>query len=49
MGRQIAEGYQAPKLAELEARVRELETQVARLTKIVAQLTGDSGNQTRSP
>ncbi len=45
MGRQIAEGYRPPSLAELEARVRELETQVARLTKIVAQLTGETANR----
>jgi hypothetical protein len=45
MGRQIAEGYQPPTLAALEARVRELEKQVAHLTKVVAQLTGETANQ----
>lgn len=42
MGRQIAEGFRPPSLAELEARLHELEMQVARLTKIVAQLTGET-------
>ncbi|MEV4295306.1 hypothetical protein [Microbispora rosea] len=42
MSRQIADGYQAPTLLELEARVRGLETQVARLTELVKTLSGQN-------
>ena len=42
MSRQIADGYQAPTMAELEARVRGLETQVAHLTELVKALAGQS-------
>lgn len=42
MSRQIANGYQAPTLAELEARVRGLETQVAHLTELVETLSAQS-------
>ncbi|MEU8171328.1 hypothetical protein AB0C14_00490 [Microbispora hainanensis] len=42
MSRQIADGYQAPTLFELEARVRGLETQVAHLTELVKTLSGQS-------
>ncbi|GAB3132089.1 hypothetical protein [Microbispora hainanensis] len=40
MSRQIADGYQAPTLFELEARVRGLEAQVAHLTELVETLSG---------
>jgi hypothetical protein len=42
MSRQIADGYQNPSLAELEARVRGLEAQVARLAEIVETLQADA-------
>ena len=41
MSRQIADGFQNPRLTELEARVRGLETQVAHLTELVKALSGD--------
>ncbi|GII58023.1 hypothetical protein Pth03_64120 [Planotetraspora thailandica] len=41
MSRQIADGFQNPRLVELEARVRGLETQVAQLTELVKALSGD--------
>ncbi|GLW25837.1 MULTISPECIES: hypothetical protein [Microbispora] len=44
MSRQIADGFQAPTLTELEARVRGLESQVARLTQLVKELSGQSGD-----
>ncbi|MBO4275139.1 hypothetical protein [Microbispora triticiradicis] len=44
MSRQIADGFQAPTLTELEARVRGLESQVAHLTQLVKELSGQSGD-----
>ncbi|WP_327045705.1 hypothetical protein OG320_29135 [Microbispora sp. NBC_01189] len=44
MSRQIADGFQAPTLVELEARVRGLESQVARLTQLVKELSGQGGD-----
>ncbi|ETK37513.1 hypothetical protein GCM10009530_52910 [Microbispora corallina] len=44
MSRQIADGFQAPTLSELEARVRGLESQVAHLTELVKALSSQNGD-----
>jgi hypothetical protein len=46
MSRQIADGFQSPQLADLEARVRGLELQVAQLTETVQALSQSHSDAT---